>query len=115
MPGAISIDRFAAQIPHGSWFVALGEAMGAAEASDLTAWLDGLSLGHLRLAGVAGWTEAERIANDRRWDKAWWDAEERERLALLESAAKALGEAALLEKLSAVTLAANDVMLGAAA
>ncbi len=110
-----ALDRLLAAIPRISWFAALGETLQPAEAGDLAAYVQGLGLPACQPTIVAGWADAARVASDPDWDHAWWDAEEKLRVALLAKAEAALGDGAAMDRLSAVTQAAHDATIGPAA
>lgn len=112
---ASSLDGLLAAIPHASWFAALGTALAPSERAELAAYLAGLELAPAPAAPVADWEAAGAVAADPGWDHRWWDAEERLRAALLARAEAAAGREATLERLTAVTMAAHDATIGAAA
>lgn len=60
----------------GAWFSALGEPLGAAERTDIAAYLSGLGLA-ARVHAVASWQEAAAVCGQRA--DRWWNAEEAQR------------------------------------
>jgi len=102
-------------IPHEPWFASLGEALSEAERADMAAYLGGIGFADAKIAAARDWSEASRIVTDPDWEQRWWDAEEGLRAGLLRQAAARIGEPAMLEALSAVTQAAHDATIGAAA
>jgi hypothetical protein len=64
---------------------------------------------------VRTWRDAEALIRNPDWDQRWWVLEERERERLMPQARTRLGEAALLERLTAATELASDAIHGAAA
>lgn len=110
-----AVTALARAIAHRSWFAALGDPLTEAERSEVAAYLAALGLGGLRIAGVAAWDEARALTRAPDWDPRWWDAEERERRALLAAAGAVLHEHPLLSGLTWVAEAASDVVHGAAA
>lgn len=110
-----AVDRLLARIPHASWFAALGEPLQPPERAELASYINGLGLPACEAAVVADWAEAGRIASDPGWDRAWWDAEEGLRAALMVQADAAHGTRAVMDRLSAVAQAAHDATIGPAA
>jgi hypothetical protein len=108
------IQSFAAPVRRASWFAACGEALTSAELADAMAYLAALAL-TAEVSAAATWGEAAATTQRPDWDSAWWEAEERQRDDLARAAAAALGEQPLLAALTAVTQAASDTVLGAAA
>jgi len=109
------VTALARAIAHRSWFAALGDPLTDAERAEVATYLAALGLDDCRIAGVATWDEARAIASAPDWDPRWWDAEERERRALLAATAAALPEHPLMSGLTWVAEAASDVVHGAAA
>lgn len=103
-----------AAIPHASWFAALGAPLEPGERAELSAYLAGLDL-VATVAPVRDWQTAGRVAAAPDWDRRWWDAEERLRVALLLRAEATAGSEATMKQLTAVTMAAHDATIGAAA
>ena len=98
-----------------AWFACLGAALTAADRREAAAYLEALGHPSVPLQAVAHWREAERVARDPLWDTQWWAREEAERERLMGTARTRLGEAELLERLSAATELAAEVIHGAAA
>jgi len=109
-----AVDRFAEHIRSISWFVAVGEPLLDAERSDAHRYLEALGLDSMEVAQAKDWTEAESIVRDPRWDRRWWDAEERARRSLVAEAGAAHGMGALMSVLSQVTNEATGIVLGMA-
>jgi hypothetical protein len=96
------------------WFAAAGEPLESAEREDAERYVTALGLAGVAVAGVADWRRAKAIADDPAWDRRWWDAEERLRIALRSMGRRRFDAAALEAALSRVT-AASDFVHGAAA
>jgi hypothetical protein len=109
-----AVARFAESLRTLSWFAVVGQPLSDEECREAMDYLAAIGFGATRVDAVADWRAAEAATRDAQWSRAWWDAEERERAALLERAGKAHGRHALLAALSRVTLDASDVVLGAA-
>jgi hypothetical protein len=105
--------RFAESVRHASWFAAVGQPVTDDERQEATDYIAAIGFAKAIVVTAPDWRMAEAITRDAHWTRAWWDAEERARAALLASA-KAHGEHALMTALSRVTIAASDVVLGAA-
>ncbi len=60
------------------------------------------------------WRAAETATRSPAWNATWWNAEEKERLSLLERAAAQWGERSLMAALTRVTDEATRITLGAA-
>ncbi len=108
-----SLRRFVERLPAVPWFAALGAPVAPSEAAEVRAYLLGLGLPAHPPVPVAGWREAERIARDPGWSRAWWEAEERARAALLDAAHPGAGGP--MAALTRVTDAAGPLVMGAAA
>jgi hypothetical protein len=87
-----------------AWFSALGEPLGAAERSEIAAYLSGLAMDS-PVHAVSSWREAFEICT--RPAEDWWNAEESEKTRL-EQAVK-------LDRADRDWLALNQVLHGAAA
>jgi hypothetical protein len=99
-----------------AWFACLGFPLAAADQRDAKAYLAALGYPHdTPVVGVRSWRDAEALIRDPDWDQRWWALEERERERLMGQARTRLGEAALLERLTAATELASDAIHGAAA
>lgn len=98
-----------------AWFAAVGEPLTAGEHADAAAYLRALGRPDVAIDGVADWARAKALADAPHWDTAWWDAEERARIALLEVAAQRHGRPALLGALTHATQAVSDPAHGRAA
>lgn len=112
------VRHLCGRVSRESWFAAVGEPLTPGEIDDAQCYLDGLGLGPgtpLTVAGVAGWAEASRLLQRPDWDSRWWDAEDLLRTQLLQRATAAHGQSPLLAALTDVTVAANDIVHGAAA
>lgn len=114
VPAAFApVLRFADGLRHASWFAAVGQELTPDERREATDYVGAIGFPKAIVVTAPDWRMAEAITRDAHWTRAWWDAEERARATLLEQA-KAQGEAALMAALSRVTLAASDVVHGAA-
>jgi hypothetical protein len=99
-----------------AWFACLAFPLAAADQRDAKAYLAALGYSDgTEVAGVRSWRDAEGVIRDPDWDERWWTREERERERLMAQARGQLGEAALLERLTAATELACDAIHGAAA
>jgi hypothetical protein len=107
-------SRFATSLARQSWFAAVGQELTDGEKRDARDYLAALSLAHCELHFIADWRRAEAVTRDPNWSTAWWDAEEKQRLALLETVFHQWGEHPTLAALTRVTDAATRVTLGAA-
>ncbi|MCC7046080.1 MAG: hypothetical protein IT562_05140 [Alphaproteobacteria bacterium] len=107
-------DALLAAIAHAPWFAALGTPLAPSERAEHTVYLAGLQLA-AAVEPVHGWQAAGRVAADPDWDRRWWDAEERLRVALLARAEAAAGGGATMRQLTAIAMAAHDATIGAAA
>jgi len=110
-----ALDALARRAAAAPWFAAVGEPLTAGERADAASYLAALGLPAIALAIPADWTQAKALADAPDWDQAWWDAEERLRVALLDSAAARHGRPALLAALSRIAQAASDASHGQAA
>ncbi|MGQ0676053.1 MAG: hypothetical protein ACT4N4_08220 [Rhodospirillales bacterium] len=109
------MDRLLATIRRVRWFARLGEPLSAAQRRDAASWLAGLGYPGCALAEAGDWRRARRIASDPRWERGWWQAEEKLRLALLRKAERRAGARRAMELLTEVTMAAQDGAAKAAA
>src|SRR5437868_4119574 len=114
VPGDGLITRFTPSLSRLSWFAAVGQDLTEGEIREAHDYLSGLDLGQPALHAVADWRGAEEVARDPNWNPAWWDAEEKLRLVLLDSLRAAWGEHATMSALTRVTDEATRVTLGAA-
>jgi hypothetical protein len=96
------------------WFAGVGEDLTAGERRDVTDYLAALGLSPAQIVVARDWRAAEMITRDPSWNPAWWDAEERLRLTLLDDAQRRWGDHPLMAALTHVTDAATQVTLGAA-
>ncbi len=115
MTPTLDIDPLARAVADLPWFVSLGAPLTGAEAADARSHVGGLGLPELPVVGVAGWEQARRAASTPPGEIDWWAAEERLRRGLLDAAASLHGKTVVLQALSRVMGAANEVALGAAA
>jgi hypothetical protein len=97
-----------------AWFASCGAALREDECRTASAYLAALGLPPAPILGIATWREAAATAQREDWSRAWWQAEEAERAALYGAAAGALGEAALLQRLSAAMAATASPIHAAA-
>ncbi|HEY7759210.1 MAG TPA: hypothetical protein VIA64_07335 [Burkholderiales bacterium] len=108
-----------AVLPHqadAAWFACLGLPLAAGELRDAAAYL--VALGYppsTPIRNVPDWPAALALTRDPAWDRHWWDEEQAERARLMRIAEQRLGRSALLERLSAGTELAGQVIHGAAA
>jgi len=109
------LQRHLHDIHAASWFAALGEPLMQSERWEAQAYLAGLGLRDIGIAGVADWAQAAAIAQSPDWSHDWWDREEEERQKLLAIAGKSADQSALLTALSEATAAASAIVHGAAA
>jgi len=112
--GLTAVFRFAENLRHVSWFAVVGQDLSADERREVQDYLAAIGFPEADVAPVSDWRAAESATRDAQWSRAWWDAEDRERVELLAAAGKRHGEHPLLTALSRVTLDASDVVLGAA-
>lgn len=113
-PDLADIAIFADSLARVPWFVAVGQELTAGERRDIQDYLGGLGLAAADICGARDWRAAEAATRDPGWNAAWWDAEERLRLTLLDCARARWGEHALMTALTLVTDAATPVTFGAA-
>jgi hypothetical protein len=98
------------------WFAGCGGALSDEEIAAVQAYLAALGLPQVAISGIADWREAAATAQRADWSREWWQAEERERIALYRAAAAALGESALLARLgTAMDLTAASIQEAASA
>ena len=102
-------------LANAAWFAGLGLPLTPSDRRDAAAYLAALGHDELPLHAVMGWRKAARIAHDPGWDTQWWTREEAERAHLMARAGARLSQAALLERLSAATGLAAEVIHAAAA
>jgi hypothetical protein len=107
----VRLEHRIARIP---WFAAAGEPLEDAERDDGGRYLAALGLNGVEVAGAADWLGAKAIADDPDWDRRWWDAEERLRVALLSACRHRYEGPGLDLALSRITTA-SDRLHGAAA
>lgn len=112
--GLEPVARFAEGLRHVSWFAAVEQELSAEERREAKDYLRAIGFGNAAVTAIMDWRAAEASTRDAQWNRAWWDAEERERTRLLADAARLHNERPLLTALSHVTLEASDVVLGAA-
>jgi hypothetical protein len=108
-----AVSRFTGSLAAASWFAATGQSLTDGEEREALDYLAALGL-EARFATVTDWRAAESVTRDPAWDPAWWNAEEAERLALLEQARASWGERGLMAALTRVTDEATRITLGAA-
>ena len=109
-----AIEAFVAEIARGAWFAACGEPLTDSEDVDARLLAGALGFAGTGFARVADWREAAQQTQRPDWSRAWWQAEAAAEAALKTAAIARFGEAALLEELSRVMLAAA-ALNGAAA
>jgi len=110
-----AVAALARRAASASWFAAVGETLAAAERADAAGYLGALGFAGVPIEGIADWRSAKALADAPDWDPAWWDEEERLRVALLETASARHGRGKLLEALSRTTQGASDGAHGHAA
>lgn len=108
-----AVTRFARSLGAASWFAAVGQPLTDGEVREALDYLAGLDLG-TKIAAVPDWRAAEATTRDPAWNTTWWNAEEKERLALLQRAGTRWGEGSLMAALTRVTDEATRITLGAA-
>jgi hypothetical protein len=108
------VARFTPSLSRLSWFAAVGQDLTDGETKEARDYLSAIGLGRCALHAVPGWRGAEAVTRDPNWNHAWWDAEEKLRLALLDSLRAAWGEHVTMSALTRVTDEATRVTLGAA-
>ncbi len=91
-----------------AWFGAAGLPLTDADRAAATRYLAGLGLVTVPTGGVATWPAAKLVADAPDWDPAWWDAEERQRIALLATATARHGRDRLLGALTEVARGASE-------
>ena len=111
-PGAVT--RFTPLLSRLSWFTAVGQDLTDSETKEARDYLSAIELGQCAVHAVPDWRGAEAVARAPDWNHAWWEAEEKLRLALLDGLRAAWGEHATLSALTRVTDEATRVTLGAA-
>ena len=118
MPAAMAdladIGAFAETLARVPWFSDVGQTLSGDERRDVGDYLAGLGLAPAEITVAQGWRAAEAVTRDPGWASAWWDAEERLRVALLDRALTRWGEHPLMAALTRVTDAATRVTYGAA-
>jgi hypothetical protein len=112
--GLDELTVFAASLARVPWFAGVGEELTAGERRDVVDYLAALGLTPAQIMVARDWRAAEAITRDPGWSPAWWDAEERLRLALLDRARRRWDEHPLMTALTRVTDAATQVTLGTA-
>ena len=110
----LAAKRFVSSLSQRPWFAAVGEPLTAGDESDAEAYVRLLGFVDAKVKPVPDWRAAEAITRDPNWNTAWWDAEERQRHALLAPLIAAWGEHPIMSVLSDVTLEATRITLGAA-
>lgn len=108
-----SVTRFARSLGAASWFAAVGQPLTDGEAREARDYLAALDLG-TEIVTVLDWRAAEATTRDPAWNARWWNAEEKERLVLLQRAGAEWGEDSLMAALTRVTDEATRITLGAA-
>jgi hypothetical protein len=109
-----AVARFAEGLRPLSWFAAVGQELSTDERREAQDYLAAMGFLDASIETAPDWRAAEASTRDTQWSRTWWNAEERERIRLLDQAGKVHGQHVLLTALSRVTLAASDVVLGAA-
>lgn len=107
------LQRFTGSLAAASWFAAVGQPLTDGEEREALDYLAALGLG-TKLLPVTDWRAAEAITRSPDWNAAWWNAEEKERLHLLEQVRASWGERGLMSALTRVTDEATRITLGAA-
>jgi hypothetical protein len=97
-----------------AWFASCGAPLRAEEIAAAEAYLAALGLPPAPVDCVADWGTASALAQREDWSRDWWQAEERERIALYRTAAALLGESALLAGLGTAMDLTADAIQGAA-
>lgn len=98
-----------------AWFTRLGQSLDGGDLSSARAYLTALGLGAgIDIAVVTSRGDAEAIIRSPDWDPRWWDVESAECERLQAQAQSALGRNAVLDHLSALMTAQNDVLQAAA-
>jgi hypothetical protein len=98
------------------WFAACGMQLRDDERAAAGSYFAALDLRPVPVEGVADWREAAATAQRADWSRDWWQAEERERIALYRAATASLGESALLARLgTAMDLTAAAIQEAASA
>lgn len=114
MDDLAKLSAFADTLACLPWFAAVGQELTESERREVGDYLAALGLAAHEIAVARDWRAAEAVTRDPDWGTAWWDAEEKERRALLEAATQRWGEHPLMRALTTVTDAATRVTLGAA-
>ncbi len=91
-PALALIREFAGAAGRTSWFVRLGDVLGAEEKAAARAYLDGLGFVDAEAARLGSWEDAAAAATSLDWDSEGWAAEEGLRAALTFSALETLSE-----------------------
>jgi len=110
-----ALDEFSSRLGTASWFSVIGEALTPTEHTDATSYMTSLGLTDVATSEIASWGDAEACIKATEWNNAWWDAEDRLRLSLLERAEERFGKTAMLEALTVLSEQVSDVVHGAAA
>jgi hypothetical protein len=108
------VTAFAESLRHVSWFAAVGQPLTEGERQEAADYLRAIGFPDTAIIQASEWRAAEAATRDTRWNRAWWDAEERARKELLACAGRIHGAHELMTALSRVTLEASAVVLGAA-
>jgi hypothetical protein len=110
-----SVARFAGSLRGVSWFAAVGQDLTASELREAQDYARALGLGDLLIKEARDWRAAERATRDPDWDARWWQAEDGERLALMDYLKRAAAPHEVMAALTRVTEEASAIVLGAAA
>jgi len=113
--GLAAVARLASALPGVPWFGGLGRPPVERERGDATLYLSELGFSASRLAWAPDWAAARAVTQDKGWSRAWWEAEEAERQALLVTASEICGEAALMAALDSLLRASAGPLMAAAA
>jgi hypothetical protein len=102
------VAALAARARAAAWFERVGAPLDGALGRATAGYLAGLGLAAAPPDRVADWPAAKALAAAPDWDPAWWQAEERERQALLAAAGARHRPADLLAGLTAAMVAASE-------
>ena len=103
-----AVAQLAQRVTSVPWFGAVGAALSARDRAVAASYLGALGFAGMAVEGVADWVAAKALADAPDWDPAWWNAEERMRLTLLDAGAARHGRAPLLAALTGATRAVSD-------
>jgi hypothetical protein len=109
-----AVARFSGRLRTLSWFAAVGQALSASELREAQDYAAALGLGELLIKEAADWRAAERATRDPNWDSRWWQAEDKERLALLAELKTRADPRELMGALTRATEETSSVVFGAA-